>query len=123
MATPQRANWTHTFILKGQPGYMPMVYYCQGYLHMLQLLMLASAVRAVRRRTAGPLLLAGVSLTGLILFLSLWETKARYAFNFTPLLLLLAAAALQNPAERRAAPPFSAKPPKSETKEPAHHER
>lgn len=116
LATPQRANWTHTFILRGQPGYMPMVYYCQGYLHMLQLLMLASAVRAVRRRTAGPLLLAGVSLTGLILFLSLWETKARYAFNFTPLLLLLAAAALQNPAERRAAPPFFRKAPKIRNK-------
>ena len=31
---------------------------------------------------------------GLVLFLSFWETKARYAFQFTPLLLLLAAAAL-----------------------------
>ena len=45
-----------------------------------------------------PVMLAGVSVTGLILFLSLWETKARYAFNFTPLLLLLAAAALMPPA-------------------------
>ena len=45
-----------------------------------------------------PVMLAGVSVTGLILFLSLWETKARYAFNFTTLLLLLAAAALMPPA-------------------------
>lgn len=99
LATPQRANWTHAFILEGQPGYMPMVYYCQAYLCMVQLLVLAAAVRSLRRPAAGPLLLAGVSVTGLILFLSLWETKARYAFNFTPLLLLLAAAALLAPAE------------------------
>lgn len=98
LATPQRANWTHTFILEGQPGYMPLVYYCQAYLYMMQLLVLACAVRAVRRPVAGPVMLAGVSVTGLILFLSLWETKARYAFNFTPLLLLLAAAALMPPA-------------------------
>ena len=43
-------------------------------------------------------MLPGVGVTGLILFLSLWETKARYAFHFTPFLLLLAAAALMPPA-------------------------
>lgn len=104
LATPQRANWTHAFILKGQPGYMPMAYYCQAYLCMVQLLVLAAAVRAVRRPAAGAPLLAGVSLTGLILFLSLWETKARYAFHFTPLLLFLAATALLAPAMEQASP-------------------
>lgn len=99
LATPQRANWTHTFILEGQPGYMPLVYYCQAFLYMIQLLVLAGAVRAARRPASGTLTLAGVSVTGLILFLSLWETKARYAFNFTPFLLLLAAAALLPPEE------------------------
>lgn len=97
LATPQRANWTHAFILEGQPGYMPLVYYCQAYLFMVQLLVLAGAARAARRPVSGPRMLAGVSVTGLILFLSLWETKARYAFNFTPFLLLLAAAALLEP--------------------------
>ena len=77
---------------------MPLVYYCQAYLYMMQLLVLACAVRAARRPAAGPVMLAGVGVTGLILFLSLWETKARYAFHFTPLLLLLAAAALMPPA-------------------------
>lgn len=123
LATPQRANWTHRFILKGQPGYMPMVYYCQSYFCMVQLLVLAAAVRAVRRRAAGPLLLTGVGVTGLILFLSLWETKARYAFNFTPLLLLLTAAALQNPAMQRDTPPLFRKAPKSDTKESAQRAR
>ena len=31
-----------------------------------------------------------------LIFFEFWETKARYAFNFTPLLLLLALAALLN---------------------------
>ena len=53
----------------------------------------------LRDMIVGTLTLAGVSVTGLILFLSLWETKARYAFNFTPFLLLLAAAALLPPEE------------------------
>ena len=94
LATPQRANWTHTFIIKGQPGYMPMVYYCQAYLYMVQLLVLAAAVVGARLAKPGPECLNALCITGLVLFLSLWETKARYAFNFTPLLLLLAAGGL-----------------------------
>ena len=97
LATPQRANWTHRFILEGQPGYMPLIYYCQAYLYMLQLLLLAGAVSAaVKNAAPGPLTLARLCVTGLSFFLSFWETKARYAFNFTPLLLLLALAALLN---------------------------
>ena len=98
LATPQRANWTHAFILEGQPGYMPLMYYCQAYLCMVQLLVLAAAVRrAARPVPGGTLTLAGIGVTGLVLFLSFWETKARYAFHFTPFLLLLAAAALMPP--------------------------
>lgn len=94
LATPLKVNWTHRFILQGQPGYMPMVYYCQAYLYFVMILVLLGTVGAVRRGKPGPLTLARVSVFGLMLFLSLWETKARYSFQFTPLLLLLAAAAL-----------------------------
>lgn len=94
LATPLKVNWTHRFILEGQPGYMPMVYYCQSYLYFLMVLVWLGTVGAARRALPGPLTLARVSVFGLMLFLSLWETKARYAFQFTPLLLLLAAAAL-----------------------------
>lgn len=94
LATPLKVNWTHRFILQGQPGYMPMVYYCQAYLYFVMLLVLLGTLGEARRAQPGPLTLARVSVFGLMLFLSLWETKARYAFQFTPLLLLLAAAAL-----------------------------
>lgn len=90
LATPQRANWTHKFILEGQPGYMPVVYYCQGYLLMLELLVLLYLISQIKPAVPGTLTLSGISLLGLVLFLSLWETKARYAFNFTPLMILLA---------------------------------
>lgn len=106
LATPQRANWTHRFILNGQPGYMPLVYYCQAYLYMLQLLILAGAISAaVKNAAPGPLTLARLCVTGLIFFLSFWETKARYAFNFTPLLLVLALAALLALARGRSSHP------------------
>ena len=82
------------FILQGQPGYMPMVYYCQAYLYFVMILVLLGTVGAIRRAVPGPLTLTRVSVFGLMLFLNFWETKARYAFQFTPLLLLLAAAAL-----------------------------
>lgn len=94
LATPLKVSWTHRFILEGQPGYMPMVYYCQAYLYFVMVLVLLGALGAVRRSAPGPLTLARVSVFGLMLFLSLWETKARYAFQFTPLLLLLATASL-----------------------------
>ncbi len=58
---------------------------------MLQLLILAGAVlAAVKNISPNPLTLTRLCLVGLVLFLSFWETKSRYAFNFTPLLLLLA---------------------------------
>lgn len=94
LATPLKVNWTHRFILQGQPGYMPMVYYCQAYLYFVMILVLLGTVGAIRRAVPGPLTLTRVSVFGLMLFLSFWETKARYSFQFTPLLLLLAAAAL-----------------------------
>nr|WP_317401990.1 hypothetical protein [uncultured Gemmiger sp.] len=94
LATPLNVNWTHRFILEGQPGYMPMVYYCQSYLYFVMVLILLGTLSAARCAVPGPLTMARVSVFGLMLFLSFWETKARYAFQFTPLLLLLAAAAL-----------------------------
>lgn len=94
LATPLKVNWTHRFILQGQPGYMPMVYYCQTYLYFVMLLVWLGTVGAIRRAAPGSLTLVRVSVFGLMLFLCLWETKARYAFQFTPLLLLLATAAL-----------------------------
>ena len=101
LATPLKSNWTHRFILEGQPGYMPMIYYCQAYQFLLMGLVLAGAVGAVRRARPGTLTLARVSVFGLMLFLSFWETKARYSFNFTPLLILLAAATLWRLARQR----------------------
>ncbi len=90
LQTPSYSNWTHFFILPGQPGFMPLTYYCQGYLLMIQLLLLAGAALDLKKGPAAPITLARLCLVGGILFLSFWETKARYAFNFTPLMLLLA---------------------------------
>lgn len=101
LATPLKANWTHRFILQGQPGYMPMVYYCQAYQYLIMALVLAGAVAAVRRAKPGTLTLSRIFLFGVMLFLSFWETKARYSFNMTPILLLLAFSQLWRTARPR----------------------
>lgn len=94
LETQQRANWTHFFIIKGQPGYMPVVYYCQGYLYMVQMFMLLLLLSRIKAGKPDTITLCAMSVLGLVIFLSFWETKARYAFQFTPFLLLLAAAGI-----------------------------
>lgn len=101
LATPLKANWTHRFILQGQAGYMPMVYYCQAYQYMIMGLVCSGAIGAVRRAKPGTLTLGRIIVFGVMLFLSVWETKARYSLNVTPILLLLAVAELWRLAQPR----------------------
>ena len=104
LETPQRSSWTHFFTVPGQPGFMPVVYYCQAVLYAVQLLVLLFLAGQIKQANANTLTLAGIGVLGLVIFLSFWETKARYAFHFTPLLLLLALGGLlwlckENPRE------------------------
>ncbi len=94
LAAPQKANWTAFFTIQGQPGYMPLVYYCQAYQYMLLLLTAAGALVNLAHPWPSGRSFSGLCLLGILFLLSLWETKARYALHFSPLLLLCAACAL-----------------------------
>ena len=94
LAAPQKANWTAFFTIQGQPGYMPLVYYCQAFQYMLLLLTAAGALVNLAHPWPGGRSFPGLCLLGILLLLSLWETKARYALHFSPLVLLCASCAL-----------------------------
>ncbi len=106
-ATPYLTGPLLFFTLRGQGGHMPLVYWAQAWQYLLLALTGLGALLVCRRR-AGPELDGGffarVSLFGVMLFLSIWETKARYALHFAPVLLLcgaLAAEALSPPQKSR----------------------
>lgn len=70
-------------------------------LFMAQMLLACAAcVKVLRQRRVGfgPALVM-VSLVGAFLFLTLWETRARYFFNFMPMLILAGALLNQQPTE------------------------
>lgn len=94
-ATPQRANWSARFLLRGQPGYMPMTYVCQA-LHnlLLGLVVFSGLLPLLRGDRPGGLAPVQLTLFGVMLFLSLWETKARYALHVAPCLVLCGAVML-----------------------------
>ena len=92
-ATPLHTSWTGVFALPGQRWHMPMVYYAQSWQYLLLGLACAGALAAARRG-AEELFLPCVGQFGVMLFLSFWETKARYGLHFAPVLLLCAVGGL-----------------------------
>lgn len=77
-----------------QPGgkyYMAFYYYSQGFqLAMLTLLMISLGIGIKNGKINGTLLFK-IALFGLFIFLLIWETRSRYLFHYTPLLLLISA--------------------------------
>ena len=70
--------------------YNVFYYYSQGFhLAILTLLMISLGIGIKNGKIDGSLLFK-IVLFGLFLFLLIWETRARYVYSFTPLLLLIA---------------------------------
>lgn len=101
-AEPYRTTPLLFFTLRGQGGHMPLVYWAQAWQYLLLALCGIGSLLAVRRGDGG--FFARLCLFGVMLFLSLWETKARYALHFAPVLLLCASLTLDRlvraPAEK-----------------------
>lgn len=106
LLTQLHANFTSRFVVPGEPGYMPLTYYCQIWQYLLLLLVGAGGILAARQEKPDALTATRLSLTGVVLFLSVWETKPRYAFHFTPVLVLCAVGLLLT--ERQLRKPLAA---------------
>ncbi|MDD4849440.1 MAG: hypothetical protein PHO10_01925 [Gemmiger sp.] len=104
LAAPLRPTFAARFVLYGQPGFMPLLYYCQAWQYLLLALNAVGALLALRGGAASPLraaFLPRLALFGAIFFFSFWETKPRYALHFAPVLLLCGVLALAQLATRR----------------------
>lgn len=86
----RHGNFTHYFLLDGMP-LTPLFRYTANGLHFFTLLCaVCSGFINYRKKQWNIPMLMQIVLVGNIIFFSFWETKARYAFGVTPVLLLLA---------------------------------
>ncbi|MFI3169777.1 MAG: glycosyltransferase family 39 protein [Faecalibacterium sp.] len=84
LTASRHGNWTHYFIMEGQPYYALTQYYCNGWHYaFLAMLLLSTAAALYRPRWDAGFLLR-ICLFGLTLFLCFWETKPRYLLSFAP---------------------------------------
>ena len=95
----RHGNFTHYFLLDGMP-FTPLFRYIANGLHFFTVLMaVISGVINWRKKQWNAPMLMQIILVGNIIFFSFWETKARYAFGITPVLLFLTVYSLKEIAE------------------------
>lgn len=80
----------HELVLYDGKLRFPFFAYCFGCQMFLMLMIAYSSLHARRKGKAGLTLLFRIAVFGMVLFFMIWETNARYPFNFTPLYMLLA---------------------------------
>lgn len=85
---PVRENAVSSIVLGGRPHYRLYQGVASGIFFAQLLLAIAACVRDIRRRNLS-MSLGYVAAFGMLLFLMLWEARARYFFGFVPVILLL----------------------------------
>lgn len=86
----------HEFFLADGSYYGAFIAYSYVYQLFLLLMVTLSAVRALGHKEAKFLDLLRFVLFGAFLFFLIWETRSRYLFQFTPILLLLSVDGIQS---------------------------
>lgn len=82
-------NFTHHILIEGRPYFAPFRYLSNMVHFTVFILAVISAFVNWRRKEWNAAMLMQITMLGNIIFYSFWETKARYAFGITPLLLFL----------------------------------
>lgn len=90
---PLRPNALHQVAIEGGKHYETFRHLAQGYHVFLFLLIILSAVYDAAARTRGAIhqLAVRLSITGIFIFLALWEANSRYILNFMPMFIACAA--------------------------------
>lgn len=85
----RHSNFTHYFLLDGMP-YTAAFRYITNGLHIFTLIMaFISGLVNWKNKQWNTTMLMQIILVGNFIFFSFWETKARYAFGITPVLVYL----------------------------------
>lgn len=84
------SNFTHYFLIDGMPFTKLFTYFANALHFTVLILAVVSGFINWRKKEWNVPMLMQIILLGSIIFFSLWETKARYAFGITPVLLFLA---------------------------------
>lgn len=99
---PVAADWLQSLLLPGGDAYANWRTICNG-VHMAQMaLALLGAIKAFKREEKDMAGAMYLSLFGLLVFLSMWETSKRYWINFLPILILCAMQGALPSGEKRA---------------------
>ena len=80
----------HSFVLYGGKFRFAFFVYSFGYQMFLMAMIAYSGLHSRRKRRVDPATFFRIAVFGMVLFFLIWETNARYPFNFTPLYMLLA---------------------------------
>lgn len=94
MAWPQQGNWSHIFFIPSGPLHQPVRYLCSAYNLLLVSLLAVALFFGLRRGRFTYISVVHITLFGIFLFFSFWETRARILLNVTPLIILAAAGGL-----------------------------
>lgn len=86
---PVRKSWLQSVFFKNGKFYPLYNGYCTLYHWTLLLLIGISIIYGFIKGETGSVTMWQLALLGLFLFLSLWETKARYVMHFVPVMLLI----------------------------------
>ena len=82
-------NFTHHILIEGRPYFAPFRYMANAIHFTVFIFAVISAFVNWRKKEWNAAMLMQITMLGNVLFYSFWETKARYAFGITPLLLFL----------------------------------
>ncbi len=90
---PLRPNSLHQIAIEGGKYYETFKHMAHGYHIFLFLLIILSAVYDAAAKTRGSInkLVVRLSITGIFIFLALWEANSRYILNFMPMFIACAA--------------------------------
>lgn len=87
---PETDSKLWDFVLTTGKYYDIFYYYCQGFHLAVLTLLMISLLIGIKKGIVNGTLLFKLAIYGLFLFLLIWETRSRYVYGFTSLLLLIA---------------------------------
>lgn len=89
-------NLTHSFVLKTGNNYKYFYCYSNGFQLFIMFSILISLLSGCFKSKVNFVTFLKITLFGVFIFFMIWETRSRYLYNFTPVMLLIAACGVEN---------------------------